>query len=308
MLTNKTVLVIVVTYNGVEWLRDCLSSVPRDDERIKGMVVDNGSTDDTVKIIREEFSYIKLIESKENLGFGAANNIGFQYALNNGFDYVYLLNQDAWIAPEDILRLVEIAETNPDYGIISPLQVYRNLSCIDRNFFSQLSYSLINDFVAGNARKTLYEVRPGGMVQAAHWLVRTAAVRTVGGFSPAFYHYGEDGDYCRRARFHGYKIGIAPAIKGVHDREKRATTSKKEIYLLMQQWKKILIDPSLSAKMAYWEVVMIFIRKIPYLRGKLVFPFFKTLLASIKFMRYKTENKKQGVFLSLTEGKDLSDM
>ena len=85
----KKVFVVIVTYNGVQWIRKCLQSC----QDYPVVVVDNQSTDATVEIIQNEFPKVHLIEESKNHGFGQANNIGISYALNKGADYVFLLNQ-----------------------------------------------------------------------------------------------------------------------------------------------------------------------------------------------------------------------
>lgn len=96
---SDRVLVIIVTFNAMQWIEKCIQSVKASSFPLDLFVVDNNSSDNTVAYIKEKHSSIKLIESRSNLGFGAANNIGLQYAIDNDYNYVYLLNQDAWIKP-----------------------------------------------------------------------------------------------------------------------------------------------------------------------------------------------------------------
>ena len=75
------------------------------------IVVDNASTDNSVAILKQ-FSFVEVIQSETNLGFGKANNIGIQKALEQNFDYYFLLNQDTWIEPDAIQNLVAVASKN----------------------------------------------------------------------------------------------------------------------------------------------------------------------------------------------------
>ena len=113
------VFVIVVTYNGMEWYERCFSSFRSSTIPVTTVVVDNDSQDGSVDYIRREFPEIVVIKSPENLGFGKANNIGIRYALDHGADYVFLLNQDAWIDPDALERLVSIHKKHPEYGLLS---------------------------------------------------------------------------------------------------------------------------------------------------------------------------------------------
>ena len=64
-----------------------------------------------------------VFENKENLGFGRANNVGIKYARENGCDYVFLLNQDAWVEPDMMEKLISAAENYADIGVYSPIHL-----------------------------------------------------------------------------------------------------------------------------------------------------------------------------------------
>lgn len=211
------ILVIIVTYNAACWLEKCLTSVKKSMIPLDCMVIDNLSKDDTVSLIKEKFNFCTLIESKENLGFGRANNIGMQYAIDHNYDFVYLLNQDAWIFPNTIPALLKAFEQNPQYGILSPLQMNASLNKLDKNFQICCSSEMISDSFC-NCLKDVYET---SFVMAAHWFIPLKAILKVGGFSLSFPHYGEDHNYVHRILFHGMKIGLVPHAISVHDREFR---------------------------------------------------------------------------------------
>ncbi|MBO5297170.1 MAG: glycosyltransferase [Candidatus Homeothermus sp.] len=221
------ILTIIVTFNGMEWIDRCLSSVQESSLHSDIMIVDNGSTDGTVEHVQSTFNGIEIIASKENLGFGKANNIGLLKAVNNQYDYVYLLNQDAWIEKETLEKLVDIHQRNPAYGILSPLQTDATKKSLDRNFVLACNDYMLSDACCGN----LKEFYPTEIVMAAHWLISKDCLAKTGGFSPTFPHYGEDNNYAQRAAFHGFKIGIVTTTKGVHDRSERVMTKAKSRYL-----------------------------------------------------------------------------
>lgn len=87
------VLVIIVTYNAMRWIDKCLTSLLKSSIPVDCIVIDNKSSDDTVETIKRNYSFCRIIESEENLGFGKANNLGFQYAIDNNYDFVYLLTK-----------------------------------------------------------------------------------------------------------------------------------------------------------------------------------------------------------------------
>lgn len=209
------ILVIVVTYNGLKWLDRCLSSVRASELPADLYVWDNDSTDGSADFVQGHFPEAKLIRSAENLGFAEANNKGMQYAQDKGYDYVYLLNQDAWIEPATLGTLVAAHQAHPEYGVLSPLQMTDGFAVLDREF-GKILRSAQNDCVK--------------RVMAAHWLVPRKALETVGLFSGLFPIYGNDDNWCDRARYHGFKVGIVPTARAVHDRAYRQEPKEKVIF------------------------------------------------------------------------------
>ena len=117
---RKNVFTIIVTHNGERWIKDTIQSLFKSIYSYSIVVVDNGSSDKTLKIL-SEFKEIKLIENQLNLGFGQANNIGIKYSQKKKADYIFLLNQDAKVERDTISDLVNVLEKNKNFGIISPL-------------------------------------------------------------------------------------------------------------------------------------------------------------------------------------------
>ncbi len=225
-------LVIIVTYNAMQWAERCFSSLKNSTVSPDIFVVDNGSTDGTPAFINEHFPEVMFHQSEENLGFGKANNLGLQYALDYNYDYVYLLNQDAWVQNDTFERLVEISKKYPEYGILSPFQMNADMQHIDRNFVANvLAWKSNPDIVDDMYRQQLKEVYPVNGVMAAHWFMPIKTVKRVGGFSPSFPHYGEDNNYVVRLLYRHMKVGVVPRLRVVHDRGWRKETIKKSIFL-----------------------------------------------------------------------------
>ena len=216
------ILVIVVTYNGMRWLDRCLGSVRASDLPADLYVWDNDSTDGSADFVQGHYPEAKLVRSADNLFFAEANNMGFRYALEKGYDYVYLLNQDAWLEPSTLGTLVAASEAHPEYGVLSPLQMTDGFQAYDQHFAKLLPASTKNVMpdLIGHLKR----------VMAAHWLVPRKALEKVGLFDPLFPLYGNDDNWCDRARYHGFKVGIVPEARAVHDREAREEPKEKVIY------------------------------------------------------------------------------
>lgn len=219
----EKIYVVIVTFNGKQWYDRCFKSLKQSVIPIKTIVVDNASTDDTAEYLKNHFPEIHYIQSDVNLGFGQGNNKGIRYALDKGADYVFLLNQDAWIEPDTIGKLVEIHQLHQEYGILSPMHLNAEKTEIEKGLMHYIadyqitSTMLINDLYF-NCLSDVYETK---YVNAAAWLLPAKTLETVGGFDPLFFHYGEDGNYMQRVLYHGMKIGLCPKLTICHDTERR---------------------------------------------------------------------------------------
>src|ERR1700722_621471 len=96
------VTVVVVTFNALPWLERCLESVSGHDV----VVVDHGSTDGSLELVRERFPTVRMLE-QENKGMGGGNNAGMRDARSR---YFFLLNSDAWVVDDSLERLVRFAD------------------------------------------------------------------------------------------------------------------------------------------------------------------------------------------------------
>lgn len=256
--------VIIVTYNAMKWIDRCLSSVITSTIKSKIVVIDNNSTDNTVEYIKENFNEVIILPNNKNLGFGKANNLGIKYALDKNCDYVYLLNQDAWVEKDTFEILINSAEQNKEYGILSPLQVTANKTNLDKNFSKYCSSmycnSLIDDLLLKKDRiQDIYQI---DFVMAAHWLITKDCLKIIGGFNPSFPHYGEDENYIHRLTFHKLKVGICPKTSAVHDRENRIIHKKNIIFMNYIEYIKIYSNINLNLKSKISKIFRNFITTI----------------------------------------------
>ena len=211
----KNVLVIVVTYNGMQWLDRCLGSVAQEADLY---VWDNHSTDGSADFVATHYPQAMLTRSEQNVWFATPNNMGMRYAMRKGYKYVYLLNQDAWLFPGTLRTLVSAAEAHPDYAVLSPVQMTADFQQLDPLFAKV--YRLSGEDDVCRLRR----------VMAAHWLVPVQAIREIGVFEEdLFPHWGQDDDWCNRARYHGMKIGVVSSAQAVHDRAYRRESKEKLI-------------------------------------------------------------------------------
>ncbi len=234
---DKT-LIIIITFDGQLYIKNCLDGI-YNKKGFEILIIDNGSKDKTIEIIEKDYPLVKFIKNNENIGFGQANNIGLLFALENKYNFVALLNQDTEITVETLNGLISKMKLYPNYGILSPLHFYSE-NKLQKSFSKHIKANddLTQDIINGVFSKEIYDLP---FVNAAIWLMSIECITRVGGFCPAFYHYGEDDNYCHRALYREIKIGVVPTFQAFH-----FSHNKNENYFKtrnLEKYKtKLLID------------------------------------------------------------------
>jgi N-acetylglucosaminyl-diphospho-decaprenol L-rhamnosyltransferase len=219
---SDDVSVVVVTYNALPWVERCLDSV-RGHETI---VVDHGSTDGTLELVRGRFPEARVIE-QENRGMGGGNNTGMRAAQGR---YVLLLNSDAWLAGGALERLVAYADANPDVALAGPRLVNPDGSlqrsvrgvptlwrlATEYFFLRKLAprSQLLNAFYGGGFDHD--ETRAVESLQGAVLLVRREAADEVGLFDETFFMFSEETDWTYRFRQAGWKVVFVADAEAFH--------------------------------------------------------------------------------------------
>ncbi len=258
------VLAIIVSYNFEPWMEHCLNSLCQSEFPVDVVVIDNASTDQTVHRLKTAYPGIRLIENPGNLGFGQANNQGIRIALEEEYDAVFLINQDAWVAKDTIGTLVELSKEHPQYGILSPVHLTASEKKLDPGFQSYTG-------IKAKSRLPQHETLvPLDFVNAAFWMIPVSVLRKVGGFSPLFYHYGEDKDFINRLHYHQYLVGYSPQVFGCHDREYRPMEYAKFLRMEYVYHLSELANLNYSGLTAFGFGVLAVLKKVcvSFIKGK----------------------------------------
>lgn len=226
----KKVFCIIVTYNAQKWIYDCISTIVEDKVDLTILVIDNGSSDETIEVISHNFPSVEIVQTGENLGFGRANNVGYTMAKNANAEYIYLLNQDTKSYPDNIYNLIQLESSiNERIGIISPMHLNDDGSKLDLLFESCISSRSCPEFISDAALNKPNAFYPISFVNAAAWLVKVSTVEYLGGlFSEAFFHYGEDLNFGSRLKYFDFEIVIATGIYIHHCRAERNGKHSKD--------------------------------------------------------------------------------
>lgn len=240
--------VVVVTYNAMRWADRCFGSLRAAMPAVHTIVIDNGSTDGTQAHVRSTYPEVQFLQAPKNLGFGQANNVGMARALEAGAEHVFLLNQDAWVEAGTIERLVTCSRREPTFGVLSPVHLNGAGDALDAAFADYIVPAkcprLVSDMALQRVQDHAYPIT---FVNAAAWLITKRCLEVVGGFSPAFHHYGEDDEYLARTRFHDLGIAIVPTARIHHDRAERpASAHFADRALQVRRTKLRYADPARS--------------------------------------------------------------
>ena len=218
----RKVYCIIVTYNGEKWIRKCLSTIEEPNLDLTILVVDNNSTDKTVQIIKDEFPFVRLIEKKENLGFGGANNLGYEIAKKDNAEFIYLLNQDTYSYQNNIDRLISISKKIENVGVVSPIHLNKDGNLLDPDFEKYITANSCPNYISNVTLGNVEEYYPLSFINAAAWLLKVETVEYLGGlFSKAFFHYGEDVNFIGRLRKFGFTNVIVPGVYMHHCKDQR---------------------------------------------------------------------------------------
>jgi GT2 family glycosyltransferase len=227
---NHLLSIVIVNFNAEKLLKKCLGSVYTETKQIPFdvWVVDNNSTDASVPMMRQNFPQVNLIENKENVGFAKANNQAITKCTG---DYILLLNPDTRILQNAIEKMVDFMDANPTVGICGckvlnedgtlQLACRRSIPTPGVAFFrlTGLSKLFPKSKIMAKYNLTYLDLdKPQGVdaVSGAFLMIRKKVVDGIGLLDERFFMYGEELDWCLRAKKAGWAVMYYPDAEIVH--------------------------------------------------------------------------------------------
>ena len=214
----------IVSYNTKEHLRACLDSIQKNLKDIEQeiVIVDNDSKDGSIRMIKEEFPEIRLIENKENLFFACANNQAIRVSKGK---YILLLNSDTLLFDNSIKDMILFMEQNPDVGAIGGKMLYKDGGDQGNGWKFRVPLESIFSqdpvwrlFGKGFRIKRKESIVPKEMdvVSDAFMMVSRQAIFEAELYDERFKLYYTEDDICHKLKRKGWKCYYFPSACVVH--------------------------------------------------------------------------------------------
>jgi GT2 family glycosyltransferase len=221
--------IVIVNWNSLNYLRDCLTSIFSVDQGLdfEVIVVDNASTKGNPAVLQAEFPRIRLLLNKKNIGFASANNIGFP---EWSVDYLLFLNPDTLVIGNALAEMMNRIKSLPGAGALGCKLLNSDgtvqTSCIQR--FPTIWNQML-DFEALQFRWPQWKIWgiaplfekssepvPVEVISGACLMVRREAFESAGQFSLEYYMYAEDDDLCYTIRSLGWTRYYTGGAQVIH--------------------------------------------------------------------------------------------
>ena len=246
-VSSYDLVIVIVNWNVKQLLANCLESTLPALEGLsaKVVVVDNASSDDSVGLVRERFPEVILIANRDNVGFSRANNQALNEFAGSARHYL-LLNPDTVVPPDAFKAMIAFMGSHPDAGIVGckivkpdgtldwpckrsyiyPSVLFYKALGLDRRFPKSERF--------GRYQLTYLdpdEIHEVDSVVGAFLMIRAECLQQIGTLDESFFMYGEDCEWCYRAKAAGWKVYYVPASTIVHHKgQSTSQASSRMIY------------------------------------------------------------------------------
>lgn len=200
-MSNTTVSILTVCYNDREFLQDfftSLLSVDKPNVELEIIMIDNGSSDDSVALVQESFGQVTVLKNHQN-NYAGALNLGIAHARG---DYVAVVNNDTMVQPQWLTELLKAFDSNSRIGVVQSKPPSSNTGVADNVISEEVEHFHFRDIDMGEAESGQ---RDGGPV-----MFRRECLADVGKWDEEFILLMEDVDYSARCRKNGWKLLYSP--------------------------------------------------------------------------------------------------
>lgn len=252
------VFIIILNYNGVDFLKKTLTSVLQVDyPNLEIVLVDNNSRDGSFEDARRIFPKIVCIKNSENLGFSAGNNIGIEYALERGADYILLLNYDTQVKKDFLTPLVDMLEKDKKIGIASPIILESETPNV---WFSGGKIDWLKmktEHLKNNLKENYFH---SDYITGCAMIIRKEVFKEIGLLDEDYFLYWEDADFSVRAKKAGYTLAVCAGSQIRHFEKSQEKKANKMYWLVLSGL--IFFRKNSSFLLRLWIFVYVLLRKM----------------------------------------------
>ena len=226
-MDTKQLSIITINYNGLRDTCELIETLPLEDKSIEVIVVDNASTQEEANVIKERYPQVKVIRSKENLGFAGGNNLGIKAAQGK---YLFFLNNDTLLKPQasGFRPLITRLESSPKIGMVCPkIKFSWGNQLIQFAGYTPLSpVTMRNKAIGcGETDQGQYDTpHPTPYAHGAAMMVKREVIEKAGLMPECYFLYYEELDWSMMIRRAGYEIWYEPTCTVYH--KESQTTGK----------------------------------------------------------------------------------
>jgi GT2 family glycosyltransferase len=218
---KPSVVVVTLNWNGLKDTLECIESIFACKYPHEMVVVDNGSTDGSARVLSDLYgNIVHLIAHKVNLGYSKGMNSGLNYAFQNQeVDYCLVINNDVRVDKKVIKALVETAEKHEDAGFVTGKVYYYDNPDVLQTVGKKSHPILLNGgHIGGNEKDTgqFDTERELDFCDDIFWLINRKVWENTGGYDPEFFLQAEDFEWQIRAKKAGFRIYYTPEAKIWH--------------------------------------------------------------------------------------------
>ncbi|HKK50679.1 MAG TPA: glycosyltransferase family 2 protein [Myxococcota bacterium] len=231
---GPTVLALVLNWNGADDTLACLQSLKTQSwPGLQALVLDNGSSDDSVRRIQAAFPEVEIESLGSNLGYAGGQNAGLRAALGRGAVFALVLNNDTVLEAECVERLVDAAMRHPEAAALAPKSLLSDppgTVYFAGGGWDPSGYPRMIGFGRPDGPEYSRE-RETDWLNGCALLVRCEALERIGLFDERFFLTFEDTDWSLRARAAGHRLRLVPEARLVHHASRSFGSSRTPTHL-----------------------------------------------------------------------------
>ena len=219
---SKQLAIVLVNWNSYELTRDTLESLAKSIyTNFDIIVVDNGSIDESVDLLKKNFPNIILIKLDSNKGFTGGNNVGMQFALEHHYEYIMMLNNDVLVNAHFLIPLITKMEEDKTIGAVQPLIYFHHDTNLIWNAGS-VFYPLWGICTTPNYNTKdpqhifVNKHKKIDWITGCAFMIRASVLKKTGLLKEGFFIYYEDVDLSLRIKKAGYTLSYVPSAVIYH--------------------------------------------------------------------------------------------